>query len=286
MADGQIFGATASGAASGAGMGAQLGSIIPGIGTAAGAGIGALAGGIIGGAKESKSQQSQNIPIVDPTERARLSRLEQISRSLSSGTDAVTQQNIQNQQATGRAAQNAITKSTGGDVGGTLDALLRSQKATQGGTNQAVAQAAQRLPYFDSAAGQMASRIAQRRLELDLLRRGQDLATSTRGRTVSNLNTQALLATQGGTQTIPEGFRQTVPMVKQGVNNIMDMINQMRDNSNKGSFPIKPPTSTPGIAPQPINPSGVSVTDQGFVNFEEPDYVGAISNLPPFIPNM
>jgi hypothetical protein len=139
---------------------------------------------------------------------------------MSSGSDALTQQNIRNQQNVGRAAQNAISKSTGGDVGGTLDALLRSQKATQGGVNQAVAQSAQRLPYFDSAAGQLGSKIAQRRLELDLLNRGQDLASSTRNRTASNLNSQALLATEGGTQTI---------------NDIRDMVNQMRDRNNNNS---------------------------------------------------
>lgn len=269
MAAGEIFGATVSGAGSGAGMGAKIGSAIaPGIGTAAGAGIGALAGGLIGGLKENRSQQSQGVPVVDPNERARLSRLEQLSRSMSSGSDALTQQNIRNQQNVGRAAQNAISKSTGGDVGGTLDALLRSQKATQGGVNQAVAQSAQRLPYFDSAAGQLGSKIDQRRLELDLLNRGQDLASSTRNRTASNLNSQALLATEGGTQTIPEGFREAAPMIGQGVNNIMDMINQMR---NKNSQPLNESTTMSSPVSQSTNITGMSFSPQGFVNVQQTD---------------
>jgi len=281
MADGEIFGSVLSGAGSGAGMGATVGSLFPGVGTVVGAGVGALAGGITSGIKANKAQQSQDIPVVDPMERARLSRLEQISRSLSSGSDALTQQNIRNQQATGRAAQNAISRSTGGDVGGTLDALLKSQKATQGGVNQAVAQAASRLPYFDSAAGQMASRIAQRRLELDLLRRGQDLASSTRNRTVNNANTQALLATQGGTDTVAEGVQQAAPIFNQGINNIFDMISSMRNrnNTNTSSGPVLAGGSST------IAPTSVSASPQGFVNFEQPEAMNVISNMPS-IPNI
>ena len=232
MADGQVFGSVISGATSGAGMGARVGSLFPGIGTAVGAGVGALAGGIMSGIQTNRAQQSQNIPVVDPMERARLSRLEQMSRSLSSGSDSLTQQNIRNQQNIGRAAQNAIARNTGGDVGGTLDALLRSQKATQGGVNQAVAQAAQRIPYFDSAAGQMASRIAQRRLELDLLNRGQDLASSTRARTVNNANAQALLATEGGTDTIAQGVQNAAPVLRQGVNRMGEIFSSMNNRNN------------------------------------------------------
>ena len=232
MADGQVFGSVLSGATSGAGMGAKVGGMLGPAGAGIGAGVGALAGGIMSGIQTNRAQQSQNIPVVDPMERARLSRLEQMSRSLSSGSDALTQQNIRNQQNIGRAAQNAISRSTGGDVGGTLDALLRSQKATQGGVNQAVAQAAQRLPYFDSAAGQMASRIAQRRLELDLLRRGQDLAASTRARTVANANTQALLATEGGTDTVAEGVENAAPVVRQGINRMGEILSSMVNKNN------------------------------------------------------
>jgi hypothetical protein len=283
MAGIETLGAIGTGAASGAGMGASIGSIVPGIGTAIGAAGGAILGGVTSGIKENKSQQSQGIPVVDPNERARLSRLEQLSKTMSSGSDALTQQNVRNQQNVGRAAQNAISKSTGGDVGGTLDALLRSQKATQVGVNQAVAQSAQRLPYFDSAAGQLGSRIAQRRLELDLLNRGQDLASSTRNRTTSNLNTQALLATQGGTQTIPEGMREAAPMVGQGVNNIMDMINQMRNRSSQNV--IEDTSENPIINSQNQSTiTGASVSPQGFVNFDQNPYIQALSNMP--IPNM
>lgn len=247
MAGGDIFGASLSGAGAGAGIGTKVGGMLApltgGLSVPVGTALGAITGGVIGGVKANNASQSQNVPVVDPTERARLSRLEQISRSLSSGSDALTQQNIRNQQNVGRAAQNAIVKNTGGDVGGTLDALLRSQKATQGGVNNAVAQAAQRLPYFDSAAGQLASRIAQRRLELDLLNRSQKTAESAQARTDNNINTQALLATEGGTQTIKEGIEETSPLVRQGVNSISEMLKTFANrNAGNGEIQTSPYT--------------------------------------------
>ena len=208
MANG-LGGATGSGALSGAGMGAKIGSAIaPGVGTAIGAGVGALAGGISGRSKQKAANKAQEIPLVDPAERARLAQLDQTRKNLAQGSDVMTQQALKQQQNVGKGAQTALSRSTAGDVGGTMDALLRSQKATQGGMNQTIAQSANRLPYFDSATGGLTSRIAQRKLELGLLNRSQKTAESAQGRTDSNINAQALLATEGGLQTIPEGMTQ------------------------------------------------------------------------------
>ena len=112
MAQDGLFGAMAGGAASGAGMGASIGSAIPGVGTAIGAGIGAIAGGITSGVKQNAANKSQNIQLVDPQERVRLAQIDQISKNLSSGSDVMTKQNVLNQKNIGRAAQNAISKST------------------------------------------------------------------------------------------------------------------------------------------------------------------------------
>lgn len=207
MADG-MFGAVASGAASGAGQGASVGSLIPGVGTAVGAGVGAIAGGIGSAVKQNKATQAQQIPLVDPLERARLASLEQTRKNVAGGTDVLTQQGIQQQQNIGKAAQTALSRSTGGDVGQTMNALLQSQKATQGGINQAVAGAQNRIPYLDSAQGNLLSRISDRKVQLQRLKRDQLTAENAQARTDANINTQALLATQGGLQTIPEGVAQ------------------------------------------------------------------------------
>lgn len=258
MAQDGMFGAIASGAASGAGTGAAVGSALPGYGTAIGAAVGAVAGGIGAGVKQKKANEAQGIPVVDPAERARMAALEQTSKSLSSGSDVATKQGILQQKNIGRAAQNAISRSTGGDVGSTIDALLKSQKATQSGVNQAVAQSANRLPYFDNAASQLRTRMSQRRLELDLLNRSQKVAENAQARTDANVNAQALLATQGGTQTIPEGFGQVSKEFQGFGANKQPVI-------SGGGYQQKGVAATPAVGgfdfSAPTIPTGPMVTD-------------------------
>jgi hypothetical protein len=193
-----IFGATSKGALSGAGMGATLGSnpalmaSTGGLSAPIGMAAGALLGGATAGMKQSKANKAQEIPMVDPMESARLAQLEQQRKSLMSGTDAVTQQNISDINNQASASMNAITKSTGGDVAGTVDALLKSQKSAQNAINQSVAGASQRLPYFDTAGAQLLDKIADRRLQLERLRRGQALAENAQARKESNLSGNAI----------------------------------------------------------------------------------------------
>jgi hypothetical protein len=193
--------ASGTGALGGASTGAKLGGMLGPQGAAIGAGVGALAGGISAGTKQKKATDSQNIPIVDPMERQRLAELELQRKNLLAGTDAITQNAISEAKNLGSATNNAIIKNTGGDVSSTMDALLRAQKGTQQEVNQAVMEGRQRLPYFDSAAGNLNSRIAQRKLELGLLKRSQATAENAQAQTDNNVNAQALLATEGGIMT-------------------------------------------------------------------------------------
>jgi hypothetical protein len=193
------------GASTGAKIGGMLGSVVPGVGNVVGAGVGAGVGALVGGGsaamKQKKATEAQKIPLVDPMERQRLAELELQRKNLLAGTDAITQNAISEAKNLGSATNNAIIKNTGGDVSSTMDALLRAQKGTQQGVNQAVMEGRQRLPYFDSAAGNLNSRIAQRKLELGLLKRSQATAENAQARTDNNVNAQALLATEGGIMT-------------------------------------------------------------------------------------
>lgn len=197
-----------AGAGTGAALGGTLGSVVPGIGNAVGVvvggTVGALAGGLSAGAKQNKANKAQQIPLVDPMEQERLSKLEQQRKSLMAGTDAITQNNIDQINKGTASVQNAITKNTGGDVSATLNGLLSAQKNAQTNINNAVAQGAQRLPYFDSASGNLLSRIAQRRLELQLLKRGQDLVDNETSQKSNNINANAFVATQGGTTSLAD----------------------------------------------------------------------------------
>jgi hypothetical protein len=206
MADGLGL-AGFSGAISGAGKGAQLGSIIPGVGTAVGAAGGAVLGGITSMIGQNRANKSQQIPFADPMDIKRRAELEQVRKSLMVGTDPATQLGVQTAQSIARGAQNPIVRSTGGDVSATMDALLKTQKNAQGGANQAIAEGQQRIPYFDNAYGNMVSAINQRKLELALLNRSQRTAENAQSRTDQNVNANAILATQGGTETIPEAIQ-------------------------------------------------------------------------------
>jgi hypothetical protein len=262
-----MFGAVAGGAGSGAGMGASIGGLLApltgGLSVPVGAAVGAVAGGISGGVKQNKANEAQQIPLVDPLERARLAELAQMRKNISSGTDTLTQQGIQQQRNIGKAAQTALSRNTGGDVGQTMNALLQSQKATQGGVNQTIAQTQNRIPYFDSAQGSLMGRISDRKLQLARLFRDQKVAENAQARTDNNVNTQSLLATEGGTQTIPEGLQGLKGMM--GSNTNISVVDGTRNVTGL-------PDNWGSTARGPIVPAGPEVGADAF------------SKTQPFIP--
>jgi len=194
------FMASGKGVLSGGGQGLAIGTnpalmaATGGLSAPIGAAAGALMGGVSAGVKQNKANKSQDIPMVDPMESARLAELNQVRKSLMAGTDAVTQQGISDVNNQASATMGAITKSTGGDVSGTIDALMKSQASAQNAINSTVAGASQRLPYFDSAAGTLMGKIADRRLQLQLLKRSQATAENAQARKESNLSANAMTA--------------------------------------------------------------------------------------------
>jgi hypothetical protein len=200
------------GAISGGSKGLALGSN-PALLAATGglsAPIGAAAGAIIGGVgsavKQDKANKAQEVPLVDPLEMRRLARLEQTRKNILTGSDPVTRNRIDQARNQGAAVRGAISRNTGGDVSSTIDALLKSQKNTQASINQGVSAGQQRLPYFDNAAGVLTNKIANRKLQLGLLDRSQKMAENAQSRKEANLNANAFLGTDGGTQTFEQAL--------------------------------------------------------------------------------
>jgi len=187
---GQAVSGMMSGAMGGAATGAAAGPW--------GALAGGVIGGVVGGVKGQKAQDAQDIASSNPAEVARLAELRNTSKELQSGTDPLTQLNIRENQRGVRAAQHGIARVTGGDVGGTISAMRKAQMAGQTGNNAAVAGAAKRVPYFDSAVGGLTSRIADRKLQLNLLKRGQKTAESAQYQTDANVSGNAFLGAVGG----------------------------------------------------------------------------------------
>lgn len=167
------------------------------LGSAQGVQLGAGIGGLIGSRSDRKAADQATPGLVDPLEQARLAELDQIRKSISTGSDVVTQTNIDQLRNIGGTAQQNIVRATGGDVGGTVSALLKAQNVTGGGINQALAQGQERLPFFENLFQQMSTRTSQRKLELGLLNRAQLLAESAQSGKDATQNLLSFAATEG-----------------------------------------------------------------------------------------
>ena len=255
MANGQGM-AGLSGAFGGAAQGAKLGTAIaPGVGTAIGAGAGALLGGITGANKKKKANEASDIARVAPMEQAPMAELNQITKNLSVGADSLTQNRLSELQKVGAQTQGAISKVSGGDVGSTVQGMLQAQRNTQKGVNTALADRGQ-LPYFQNLAQQLQTRMSQRKLELDKLKRDQLMAETAQSQTDSNLNANAYAsALMGGdVNTIKQGLadaginRDAMVAGGQGIKNFIGGIFNPQGNAaftgmpeNLGRFGVDTP---------------------------------------------
>lgn len=121
-------------------------------------------------------KKDNQVPAQDPLELQRLAELDRIRKSIGAGTDPLTQQAVNQARQTGAATQANLSRVTGGDVGATVAAMTRAQRGTQAATNQAVAGAQQRLPFFEGLASNLRTRVSQRALEVGLLGKAQQNA--------------------------------------------------------------------------------------------------------------
>jgi len=104
----------------------------------AGAGLGVLQ--MMQGMKSKKEADNYFPSYEDPRQLALLTEIQQKRKSLETGADFSEAVSSANQAQA--ATQAGIVKSTGGDVGGTIQGLLQSERNTAGARNQAYAQGA------------------------------------------------------------------------------------------------------------------------------------------------
>lgn len=231
MAD-SVLGGIGGGAAKGASLGATLGSAIPGVGNAVGAVGGAIIGGISGGVKSKKAKDQQELaqgfvpPYQDPTQVERLAEIDQISKNIAAGTDpaALTALN----QIAGQTAQtqSKLATVTGGNVGATVDALLKSQRAGGESANTAIASGQSRLPFFKGLGQDLANRIEQRNLELRLLNRAQNSAEAAQAQKENAINRNAVVASGIGVNEIGDALNS--PEAQGAKNRISSLLNNLK----------------------------------------------------------
>lgn len=126
----------------------------------------------------------------DPRQTEALIEAERRAKNIEAGTDVSTQQAIDSARKTTGATQQRLSRLTGGNVGSAVDALVKAQRAGQESSNAAIAQGQQRLPFFLNLGQQLRNRVAQRRLELDLLDRAQTSAERAQAQKVAGINAQ------------------------------------------------------------------------------------------------
>ena len=125
--------------------------------------------GIIQGLKARKAKKAADAlmpPASDPTQLAFLAEMNQKRRSLNTGSAFAANMGYLKQAAAG--TNQAIVQAGGGDVAGTMQALLGSQANIARGMNQVLGQADEQQKFYNTFASDLTNKIAQRRMELAL----------------------------------------------------------------------------------------------------------------------
>lgn len=118
-----------------------------------------------------KRQADRMAPdIIDPNRVRDLEEARRKQASLEAGTDTATQQALKQADQSTRATQRDLGKVTGGNVGGTVSAMLQAQRMGGGVTNQAYADAANRGAQMSALSNQIAKEISQRKLDIQQFR--------------------------------------------------------------------------------------------------------------------
>lgn len=205
------------GGGSGGSGGGLLSKASGAIGSVGKAGL-SLGTGLLQGiqAKGLKNRANAAMPdLVDPTQSAFLSELNQKRRSIDTGADFAAGMNAID--ASNAGANESLVRSTGGDVGGTIQALLQSERVANDSKNNVLAQGQQQQMQYNSMYGDMLNRISDRRTQLQLAKSQQARAEWAKKQQFANQNIMAGLSTlanpTGSSNTpSPTGTGATQPM--------------------------------------------------------------------------
>lgn len=221
--------------------GAAIGTAVAGpAGTAIGAKLGSAAGGLTQGIFGAAGQRKADRMMpqeVDPAQARLLEEARRKARQAEAGTDAVTQTNIREAEQLGEATKSDLAKITGGNVGATIDAMLKAQRMTGKNINSALAQGSQRALGFGNMASTLVNEIAQRRADLQMIKASQQRAQAAQNLQTGMQNLQA-----GVISAIPaEGF----DLGKFGIGKTPDAVGA--DIASSSIATEKPLLATPSI---------------------------------------
>lgn len=191
-------GAAAGGAGGGGGLMSMLGGGGSG-GSGGGAGGSGGKGAAIGlatgllqqiqAAKLKKKADAAMPGLIDPRQAAFLSELNQKRKAIDTGADFGAGMNAIN--STNAATNNAIIRSSGGDVSGTIQGLLQSEQAANNGKNGVLAQGEGQQLAYNSMFNDLNNKIAARQLQLELQQSQQARAEWAQKQQSANQNLMA-----------------------------------------------------------------------------------------------
>lgn len=169
-------------------MGIAIGKTALGLGTAAVQGIKAN--------KLKKDAESAYPDLIDPQMSSYLSELAQKKRSIETGADFASSMKNIDQSIAG--TQENLTNVTGGDTGGTIQAMLQAQMTGQNAKNQALAAGQQNQMAYENLYGNTLRRIADQKLQLQMQRSQQKLGEWARMKQSANQNMMAGIGSLAG----------------------------------------------------------------------------------------
>lgn len=167
------------------------------IGGKVGKNIGTAAKSIIGqaSAKKLRKEAESLFPqYEDPRQLSRLAQLQQMQRSLETGTGAMTQAAKGAAEQGMAGTQAGIVRSTGGDVGSTIQGLLQSQRVGGENVNAAFAKGQEAAMQMNPLINALNNQIASRKMELQLAQSQQKRAEWAKMQQQVNQNLNADLA--------------------------------------------------------------------------------------------
>lgn len=209
-------------------------------------------------ANKAKRKADSLMPgLVDPRQAAFLAELNQKRKALDTGADfGVGMNQINGTQA---SANDAITKSTGGDVGATIQGLLSSERTADDGKNNIIAQGQGQQMQYNSMFNDLNNKISARSMQLQLLKSQQARAEWAQKKQSANQNFQAgvggLLSGLSPSAKAPE-----IPAAS-GQSRFM----------NSGEFNISPdtlgdPANAPDLGKGGVNPELMGNAANGKLN--------------------
>jgi hypothetical protein len=219
-------------------------------GNRAGQAVGAATGAVqLIGAKAAKKRAMEATPEqVDPQQSAFLAELQQKKNALNVGSEYSSSIDAINDKMS--QSQDVLAGNSGGDTASTVAALLKAQQVGNQGEGQVLAQGQQMEGMYNGLYGDLLNKVVQRKLELGLLDRAQNMAEWARKKQSGSANflagAQSFLDWKGGDKkaTNPMESASQVSSVGTGIGG---------STTGNGGSPIG--GSTPGKGTAPIGGS-------------------------------